>query len=176
MARSDNPFRYFNSSPEVIRLVVMMYVKYRHGPIAVIRRRPEGDRQRRSPGNGPPPQQSSREFSPAIPTKRASDEPLSEDENPPKVHLGPCLSPQPFRPGAPPRQPQNLQRETGRRTGCLAGSHGLRLAGFGRIAPWRRQVAISLTAPPPSLGRCSLNDFSDLRVGFCGIFAPETGM
>jgi len=28
MANSDNPFRYFNSSPEVIRLVVMMYVKY----------------------------------------------------------------------------------------------------------------------------------------------------
>ena len=27
MAWSDNPFRYFNSSPEVIRLVVM-YVKY----------------------------------------------------------------------------------------------------------------------------------------------------
>ena len=24
----DNPFRYFNSSPEVIRLVVMMYVRY----------------------------------------------------------------------------------------------------------------------------------------------------
>src|ERR1700761_6666778 len=28
MARSDNPFRYFNSSPEVIRLVVMMYFKF----------------------------------------------------------------------------------------------------------------------------------------------------
>jgi putative transposase len=28
MAKSDNPFRYFNFSPEVIRLVVMMYVKY----------------------------------------------------------------------------------------------------------------------------------------------------
>jgi hypothetical protein len=28
MARSTNPFRYFESSPEVIRLVVMMYVKY----------------------------------------------------------------------------------------------------------------------------------------------------
>ena len=28
MTKSDNPFRYFNSSPEVIRLVVMMYVKY----------------------------------------------------------------------------------------------------------------------------------------------------
>jgi putative transposase len=28
MIRSDNPLRYFNSSPEVIRLVVMMYVKF----------------------------------------------------------------------------------------------------------------------------------------------------
>jgi putative transposase len=28
MARSTNPFRYFDSSPAVIRLVVMMYVKY----------------------------------------------------------------------------------------------------------------------------------------------------
>ena len=23
-----NPFRYFNSSPEVVRLVVMMYIRY----------------------------------------------------------------------------------------------------------------------------------------------------
>ncbi len=28
MNKSDNPFRYFNSSPEVIRLVVMMYVRF----------------------------------------------------------------------------------------------------------------------------------------------------
>ena len=28
LAGMSNPFRYFNSSPEVIRLVVMMYVKY----------------------------------------------------------------------------------------------------------------------------------------------------
>ena len=28
MARSANPFRHFDSSPEVIGLVVMMYVKY----------------------------------------------------------------------------------------------------------------------------------------------------
>jgi hypothetical protein len=28
MAPSTNPFRYFESSPEVIRLVVMMHVKY----------------------------------------------------------------------------------------------------------------------------------------------------
>ena len=27
-AKPPTPFRYFNSSPEVIRLVVMMYVKY----------------------------------------------------------------------------------------------------------------------------------------------------
>ena len=28
MAKSTSPFRYFDSSPEVIRLVVMMYVNY----------------------------------------------------------------------------------------------------------------------------------------------------
>jgi putative transposase len=28
MAKATNPFRYFDSSPEVIRLVVMMYVRY----------------------------------------------------------------------------------------------------------------------------------------------------
>src|SRR5271156_1860762 len=28
MAQPENPFRYFNSSPEVIRLVVMMYVRF----------------------------------------------------------------------------------------------------------------------------------------------------
>ena len=28
MAKAKNPFRYFDSSPEVIRLVVMMYVSY----------------------------------------------------------------------------------------------------------------------------------------------------
>jgi putative transposase len=28
MPNSDNPFRYFHSSPEVIRLVVLMYVRF----------------------------------------------------------------------------------------------------------------------------------------------------
>ena len=28
MTKPPNPFRYFDSSPEVIRLVVMMYVRY----------------------------------------------------------------------------------------------------------------------------------------------------
>jgi putative transposase len=29
MTKSTGPFRWFDSSPEVIRLVVLMYVKYR---------------------------------------------------------------------------------------------------------------------------------------------------
>lgn len=28
MSKPDNPFRYFHSSPEVIRMVVMLYVRY----------------------------------------------------------------------------------------------------------------------------------------------------
>ena len=28
MSKAENPFRYFNSSPEVIRLVVLMYVRF----------------------------------------------------------------------------------------------------------------------------------------------------
>jgi putative transposase len=28
MIKASNPFRYFNSSPEVIRLVVLMYVRF----------------------------------------------------------------------------------------------------------------------------------------------------
>ena len=38
----SNPFRYFNSSPEVIRLVVMMYVRYLltvHGLVGSMGRR-----------------------------------------------------------------------------------------------------------------------------------------
>ena len=32
MAKAENPFRYFNSSPEVIRLVVLMYVRFPLSP------------------------------------------------------------------------------------------------------------------------------------------------
>ena len=28
MAKSDNPFRWFDSSPEVIQMVVMLYVRF----------------------------------------------------------------------------------------------------------------------------------------------------
>ena len=43
MARSENPFRYFDSSPEMIRLVVMMYVKYPLSLRNVVDRRPKRD-------------------------------------------------------------------------------------------------------------------------------------
>ncbi len=32
MSKPKNPFRYFDASPEVIRLVVMMYVRYPLSP------------------------------------------------------------------------------------------------------------------------------------------------
>jgi putative transposase len=28
MSKADNPFRYFHSSPDIIRMVVMLYVRY----------------------------------------------------------------------------------------------------------------------------------------------------
>lgn len=28
MSEADNPFRYFHSSPDIIRMVVMLYVRY----------------------------------------------------------------------------------------------------------------------------------------------------
>jgi hypothetical protein len=36
----QNPFRYFNSSPEVIRLAVMMYIRYPEESIAAWHQRP----------------------------------------------------------------------------------------------------------------------------------------
>ena len=56
----QNPFRYFNSSPEIIRLAVMMYVRFpqslrwppgfgRHGRASVIPGFDDCDRQRCRP-------------------------------------------------------------------------------------------------------------------------------
>ena len=36
MAKSTNPFRWFDSSPEVIRLVVLMYVKFPLAHLAIV--------------------------------------------------------------------------------------------------------------------------------------------
>ena len=61
-----------------------------------------------------------------------------------------------FNSGASPRQPQNLQGETGRRTGCPAHSRGINLRGFGCAAPDRRQVRFGLTAPTRPIPGCPL--------------------
>ena len=47
----------------------------------------------------------------------------------PKIRLGPRIGHQPLQPGAPSRQPPNLQTKT-RRTSRVAGSHGLNPAWF----------------------------------------------
>ena len=56
---------------------------------------------------------------------------FQEDEDTPDLRLSARHGAQPFQPGETPRQPDNLQRETGRRTGCLADSRGIDLLGFG---------------------------------------------
>jgi hypothetical protein len=48
MGKSTDPFRYFDSSPEVIRLVVMIYVRY---PLSLRIRAVRLNR----PGQAPPP-------------------------------------------------------------------------------------------------------------------------
>ena len=74
-----NPFRYFDSSPEIIRLVVMMYVRY---PLslrnvqdllfergiwrAVLQGGNEGDRQRREAGGRLLGQQQGRKLTSAL--------------------------------------------------------------------------------------------------------------
>src|ERR1019366_6776630 len=89
--------------------------RHSHRRPALIRRRPEGDRRRRSPGNGTLVEQPRRGLKSTVSTTRASDEPFLEDENTPKIRLGSRIDPQPFQSGAPSRQPTNLPGETLRR-------------------------------------------------------------
>src|ERR1022692_947488 len=65
-------------------------------------------------------QQQGREQPPPLPTTRAGDGSLPPDEDLAEIQLGPRLRPQPFRPGAPLRQPRNLQTKTLRRVGGVA--------------------------------------------------------
>jgi hypothetical protein len=135
MTKPPNPFRWFDSSPEVIRLVVMMYVRYplslrnvedllfergidichetvrlwwnRFGPMFA------GEVRRKRV-------QRMRQFTHwrwhldevyvkinGEMTTRAGDGPLSPDEDLAEICLGPRLNPQPFCSGASPRQPQS---------------------------------------------------------------------
>src|ERR1019366_1132382 len=83
--------------------------------------------------------------------------PVSKHEDTPEIQLSACLDPQPFQPGAPPRQPRHLQAETLRRTGRVAGRHGVDKHTRCPLCDHRRQVAISLT--PPDYGRVMKNPF-----------------
>lgn len=67
--------------------------------------------------NGTPAQQSSREQPPPLPKTGAGDDPVSQDEDAPEIRRRPRHGPQPFHPGAPPRQPRNLQGTTLSRPG-----------------------------------------------------------
>src|SRR5271156_1497050 len=91
-----NPFRYFNSSPEVIRLVVMMYVKY---PLSL--RNVED-----------------------LLAERGIDvnhETIRFWWN----RFGPMFAAEDFQSGASSRQPRNLQTEALRCAGRVARRHGL---------------------------------------------------
>src|ERR1019366_10474111 len=100
-----------------------------------------------SPADGPLVEQSGREFPPAVSTTRAGNEPVSEDEDTPKILLGSRLGPQSLQSGTPPRQSPGISGETLRRPGGVAGSHDLNPVGFGLTAPKWRRVAVGLTAP-----------------------------
>ena len=156
----SNPFRYFNSSPEVIRLAVMMYVRY---PLSLrnvedlpaergidlshetvrfwwnrfgrLRCSDERCRQRRSPGGRPRAQQSRGELASAVSTTRARHAALSKYEDVAEIQLSSRPDPQPFQSRAPSGHPPSLQAETLCHIGRMARPRGLNLACGARVAP-----------------------------------------
>ena len=89
----------------------------RHGRPAVLRRRHESDRQRRSPRGGPLAQQQGRELTPAVPTTRTGDGAISEDEDTPEIRRRARHDPQPPQSGTSPHQQRPLPRTTLSRLG-----------------------------------------------------------
>ena len=73
-----------------------------HRRPSILRRRPQGDRQCRSPGGWPLAQQQGREFTPAVSATRARDGAISQDEDAPEIRCGPRHGPQPLQSGTPP--------------------------------------------------------------------------
>ena len=106
----------------------------------------EADRQPGPAGDRSLGQQPGREFTPAVPTTRARHAQIPEDENTPKVRLGPRLSSQPLQSGASPHQPGTLQGETIRRPRGVAGSHELTTAWVS--TPSRRRAEIFQNSSP----------------------------
>ena len=92
----------------------------RNGSTALLWRRAEGDRRRRSSAHGPAAQQPSREQPPALSTTRTSDAEVSPDEDPAEIQRRPRLLPQPLQSGTSPRQPRRISKPPLRRLGRVA--------------------------------------------------------
>jgi transposase-like protein len=102
----SNPFRYFNSSPEVIRLVVMMYVRY---PLSLRNVEEIGNADRREVGRrlNNRAENSHQPF-----RRRTGDAKVSKHEDAAEVQRTSRPGPQPFQSGAPSRHEASLQAET----------------------------------------------------------------
>ena len=83
----ENPFRYFNNSPEVIRLAVMMYIRY---PLSLRQVVPSGDESNwqfcRSDLRSFA-QQSSLNLTPAVSNTRESDGEIQGHQEPAEFRL-----------------------------------------------------------------------------------------
>ena len=160
-----NPFKYFKTSPEVIRLAVMMYIRYplslrqvedilfergidichetvrlwwnRFGPMFAAERSVA--------------QQSSRKLTPTVPPTRRSDGQVQRHQDPAEVCCRPRLHPQSFQPGTSSLQSRELQTQSLRRLGRVASTCSLSV--LDRWLYWSDQV--SLTMPSPVIaGNC----------------------
>lgn len=143
----SNPFRYFNSSPEVIRTAVLMYVKYplslrnvedllaergidvchetvrqwwnRFGPMfaAQIKKKRVSAR---FGMRGALDQQPRRELAPAVPAARVRHAPIQTDEHTAEIHLRARSLTQPLQPRSTSHKPHYLQGESLCRHGRVA--------------------------------------------------------
>lgn len=130
------PFQCLGSSPEVICLVVMTYVRY---PLS---RRAEGAGSAGTSGDRRQEEQQGREFTPTVQATRTADTEVSEYEDTPETHLSAGHCPQPLQPEAPSRQPRHLQAKTLGRLGRVERSHGpkagrVRVCGMLTETGWR---------------------------------------
>ncbi len=136
-----NPFRYFNSSPEVIHLAVMMYIRY---PLSL---RPVEDLlfERGMDIRHETVRYWWTRFDPmfaaAIRKRRIHHRSISqwrwravdhegevqECKGPAKIRRRPRFDLQPFRPGPPPKPPQYLQAEPRCRARCMASTRRVRV-------------------------------------------------
>ena len=151
-----NPFKYFKTSPEVIRLAVMMYIRYplslrqvedilfergidichetvrlwwnRFGPMFAAERSVA--------------QQSSRKLTPTVPPTRRSDGQVQRHQDPAEVCCPPRLHPQSFQPGTSSLQSRELQTQSLRRLGRVASTCSLSVLDCWLY--WADQVSLTM--------------------------------